>query len=509
MSAYKSDILIVGAGLSGIGAAAHLRMKHPGKSVTILEQRPDMGGTWDLFRYPGVRSDSDMSTLGYRFKPWRHPKSIAPGEAIRDYINETADEFDVRDHIRFNHKALAANWSSDEACWSVTARREADGSEIEYQASFLLMCAGYYNYEAGYRPDFAGEDNFAGQIIHPQQWPDDLDYSGKKVAVIGSGATAITIVPEMAQTAEKVTMLQRSPTWIIDQPAADGFANVMRRILPEKFAYALTRFKNIRWQRIVYWRARRAPEKVGETILGRVADALPDYPEIERDFKPSYGPWEQRLCLSPDGDFFDAVRSGKAEIATDHIDHFTQNGIVLKSGRHIDADIIVTATGLNLVLFGDTKLTIDGEPADMPNRFYYKGAMFSDIPNMVSVFGYINASWTLKTDIVCDYVCRLLEEMDRRGADIAVPVLGDTNMPKLPMVEDFSSGYFARSIDDLPKNGDRHPWRVVQNYFTEKKILTKEPVDDGVMRFSKSGAAASSSTNERELAEIEDQHGAL
>lgn len=501
MPENESDILIIGAGLSGIGAAAHLRMKHPGKSYTILEQRADIGGTWDLFRYPGIRSDSDMHTLGYRFKPWRHDKTIADGETILEYVNEAADEYDVRDHIRFGIRVVSADWCSDTARWTVTARRAGDGEEVQYSCKFLMMCAGYYNYDAGYRPDFPEEGKFRGQIIHPQHWPKDLDYAGQRVVVIGSGATAVTIVPVMAETAAKVTMLQRSPTWIINRPAVDGFAKTVRRLLPQKLAYAAARFKNINWQRLVYWRARSAPDKVGELMLNEAREQLPGYDNLERDFKPSYGPWEQRLCLAPDGDFFTSVREGAAEVVTGHIERFTEGGIQLKSGQHLDADIIITATGLNLVMFGNAQISIDGAPLNMADHFHYKGAMFSDIPNMVSVFGYVNASWTLKTDIVCDYVCRLLSEMDAQGADIAVPALGNTNMPKLPMVDDFTSGYFARSIEDLPKNGDRHPWRVVQNYATEKKILGKEPVVDGVMRFSKVGPARGAPDNQKQMAD--------
>ncbi len=484
------DVLIVGAGLSGIGAAAHLRMECPDKRYVILEQRRDMGGTWDLFRYPGIRSDSDMHTLGYRFKPWLHEKTIADGPAIWDYVQETADEYDVRPHIRFRNRVLSADWDSKTARWTVKARHEDGGEELRYTANFLFMCAGYYDYDQGYRPEFPGESDFGGQIIHPQHWPENLDYVGKKVVVIGSGATAVTIVPVMAQSAAKVTMLQRTPTWMVSRPAKDPFANTLRRILPEKMAYAITRFKNINWQRIVYKRARSAPEKVGKTLLDMARKELPDTIDIDTHLTPPYSPWEQRLCLIPDSDMFKALSNGSAEIVTDHIDHFTGKGILLKSGKELEADIIVTATGLNLVTLGKTALSIDGKPTRLSDHFNYKGVMFSDIPNMASVFGYVNASWTLKTDIVCEYVCRLLKEMDRKGAKIALPKLGDTNMPRLPFVSDFSSGYFARSFDSLPVNGDRHPWRVLQDYHAEKKILTQEPVDDGVLVFSSPDRAA-------------------
>ncbi len=500
-SSEDVDVLIVGAGLSGIGAAAHLTMKHPGKSYRILEQRADMGGTWDLFRYPGIRSDSDMHTLGYRFKPWLHEKTIADGPAIWDYVHETSDEYGVTPNINFRHRVLRASWSSEEARWTVTARREEDGSEVDFKSKFLFMCAGYYNYDQGYRPDFPGEENFKGKVVHPQHWPEDLDYSGKKVVVIGSGATAVTIVPVMAETAEKVTMLQRSPTWMISRPAIDPFSKFVRKILPEKTAYALTRWRNIWMQRIGYWRARNKSEKFSEMLLKEAREAMPDYKNFDVDFKPYYTPWEQRLCLVPDADMFEAVNSGRAEIVTDHIDHWTETGIKLKSGEELEADIIVTATGLNLVLLGQTELTVDGEPVNMGEKVNYKGVMFNDIPNMASVFGYVNASWTLKTDIVCDYVCRLLAEMDRKGAAIANPHLDDADMPRLPFVDDFSSGYFARSFDKLPKNGDRHPWRVLQNYAAEKKILTKEPVDDGVLVFSGPHKASASANAEETILE--------
>jgi monooxygenase len=483
------DVLIVGAGLSGIAAAAHLTMQCPGKSYAILEQRADMGGTWDLFRYPGIRSDSDMHTLGYRFKPWLHEKSIADGPAIWDYVHETAVEYGINPNIRFRHRVMSADWDSSIARWTVTARHEDSGEEKRYTTNFLFMCAGYYDYDQGYRPEFPGEKSFGGQIVHPQQWPDNLDYAGKKVVVIGSGATAVTIVPVVAQTAAKVTMLQRTPTWMVSRPAKDGFANNLRKILPAKWAYAVTRWKNINWQRIVYNKARKSPDKVGKTLLDMARKELPKAIDIDTHFVPPYGPWEQRLCLIPDSDMFRAISDGSAEIVTDHIDHFTAKGILLKSGKELEADIIVTATGLNLVTLGKTLLSVDGKATKLSDHFNYKGVMFSDIPNLASVFGYINASWTLKTDIVCDYVCRLLQEMDRKGAKIATPKLGETNMPRLPFVSDFSSGYFSRSFDSLPVNGDRHPWRVLQDYKAEKKILTQEPINDGVMVFGNANAA--------------------
>ncbi len=482
------DVIIVGAGLSGIGAAAHLTMQCPGKRYAIIEQRADMGGTWDLFRYPGIRSDSDMHTLGYRFKPWLHEKTIADGPSIHDYVHETADEYGVNDHIRFGHRVLSADWSSAEARWTVSARREADGQDIEFRANFLFMCAGYYDYDQGYKPEFPNEAEFGGTVIHPQHWPNGFDYADKNIVVIGSGATAVTIVPVMAQTAAKVTMLQRSPTYMVAQPAIDPFSTFMRKILPEKTAYAVTRWRNINWQRLVYWQARSNPARTGKKLLDMARKALPATMDFEKHMVPRYGPWEQRLCLVPDGDMFTAISSGKAEIVTDHIDRFTATGIMLKSGVELPADVIVSATGLNLVTLGKTALRVDGKAVKLADHVNYKGVMFNDIPNLASVFGYVNASWTLKTDIVADYVCRLIKTMDAKGATIANPHLADDTMARLPFVEDFSSGYFARSFDQLPKNGDKHPWRVLQNYTAEKKILTQDPVDDGVMVFSKASA---------------------
>jgi monooxygenase len=489
-TATDVDVLIVGAGLSGIGAAAHLTMQCPGKTYAIVEQRADMGGTWDLFRYPGIRSDSDMHTLGYRFKPWLHEKTIADGPSIWNYVHETAEEYGIKDKINFGHRVLGASWSSKDARWTVTARREADGSEVQFGANFLFMCAGYYNYDQGYKPEFPGEEAFKGQVIHPQHWPEDLTYAGKKVVVIGSGATAVTIVPVMAQKASKVTMLQRSPTYMVSQPAVDPFSKFLRKILPEELAYKITRWRNINIQRFIYWQARKNPEKIGKKLIDRARKEMTSLPDFDKHFVPKYGPWEQRLCLVPDSDMFAAVESGKAEIVTDHIEKFTAQGILLKSGRELEADIIVSATGLNLVLLGQTELTVDGVAVTLSNHVNYKGVMFNDIPNMASVFGYVNASWTLKTDIVADYVCRLIKTMDAKGAKIANPHLNEPDMPRMPFVEDFSSGYFARSFDKLPKNGTHAPWQVLQNYAAEKKILTKDPVDDGVMLFSGAGHMA-------------------
>jgi len=487
------DVLIVGAGLSGIGAAAHLTMQCPNKSYAIVEQRADMGGTWDLFRYPGIRFDTDVFTMGYKFKPWRNDKSLADGPDVKSYIKDTAAQYGIIPHIRFGHRVLSAEWSSTDACWTVRVQRESDSGLVTFKANFLYMAAGYYDYNAGYRPEFPGEADFSGQIVHPQHWPEDLDYSGKKVVIIGSGATAITLVPAMAETASKVVMLQRTPTYMFSVTQHNAMDAALRKLMPARMAHAITRRWNIGWQRFTYKMARNDPQKMKERLLKLTRDQLPaDYPSFEKDFVPPYGPWEQRMCAVPDNDMYQAIANGTAEIVTDHIDRFTPKGILLKSGRELEADIIVTATGLNLITLGKMELSIDGKPTKLSEHFNYKGAMFSDIPNMVSIFGYINASWTLKSDIVAEYVCRLLQKMDEKGAKIANPRLGKTDMPMLPFVTDFSSSYFARSFDNLPKNGDRHPWRVLQHYAAEKKILTQDPVDDGVMVFSGPIAVANS-----------------
>jgi cation diffusion facilitator CzcD-associated flavoprotein CzcO len=485
------DVLIVGAGLSGIGAAAHLTIQCPTKSYAIVEQRADMGGTWDLFRYPGIRFDTDVFTMGYKFKPWRNAKSLADGPDVKSYISDTAAQYGIIPHIRFGHRVLSAEWSSTDACWTVRVQRASDGGIVVLKANFLYMAAGYYDYEAGYRPEFSGEADFTGQIVHPQHWPEDMDYSGKTVVIIGSGATAITLVPAMAETAKKVTMLQRTPTYLYPVLQTSPLDTWLKKFMPASAAYAITRRWNIGMQRFAFRMSRRNPERMKQRLLKWTRDKLPaDYPTFEKDFVPPYKPWEQRACAVPEDDVYKAIASGKAEIATDHIDHFTPTGIMLKSGRELAADIIVTATGLNLVTLGKMAMSVDGEPTRMSEHYYYKGAMFSDIPNMVSIFGYVNASWTLKSDIVADYVCRLLKVMDAKGAKIANPKLGKTDMPRLPFVGEFSSGYLARAADNLPVNGDRHPWRVLQHYLAEKKILTKEPVDDGVMVFSGPVAAA-------------------
>jgi monooxygenase len=478
------DVLIVGAGLSGIGAAYHLKKHCPGKTYAILEGREAIGGTWDLFRYPGIRSDSDMYTLGYSFKPWKAAKAIADGPSILSYVRETARENDVDRHIRFKHLVKRASWSTETATWTVEA--EHDGQIVRFTCGFLYMCSGYYRYSAGYTPDFAGSDRFQGRIVHPQHWPQDLDYAGKQVVVIGSGATAVTLVPEMAKTAGHVTMLQRSPTYVVSRPAEDGLANWLRTKLPPMAAYGFTRWKNVLLSMLFFNLARKKPEKTKERLIGLVRDQLgPDY-DVETHFTPRYNPWDQRLCLVPDADLFDSIKAGSSSVVTDHIETFTENGILLKSGRTLPADVIVTATGLQLQLLSGMEIVVDGVVANLAQSMSYKGMMFSDVPNLASAFGYTNASWTLKADLTSEYVCRLLNHMDRVGADWCAPRL-DGAIETAPWL-DFSSGYVTRSMDQFPKQGLRKPWKVHQNYALDLVALRFGKMDDGVMAFGKAAA---------------------
>ena len=479
------DVLIVGAGLSGVGAGVHLHENCPGKTYAILEGRAAMGGTWDLFRYPGIRSDSDMHTLGYSFKPWTDAKSIADGPSIRKYVNEAAAEYGVDKHIRFHHKVKSASWSSVDARWAVEAERTDTGETVKFTAGFLHMCSGYYSYSQGYTPDFEGLKAFKGQIVHPQAWPEDLDYSGKRVVVIGSGATAMTLVPAMSADAAHITMLQRSPTYVVSRPAEDAMANALRRWLPAQWAYNLTRFRNTTLQQFMYRRMRAKPEQAKTMLLDMVKKELgPDY-DVDTHFTPSYFPWDQRLCLVPNGDLFEAIRSGKASVVTDHIDTFTAKGIKLKSGETLEADIIVTATGLNMVVLGEVKFAMDGAPVDFSKLWTYKGMMYSGLPNMASVFGYINASWTLRADLLSLFVCRLLNHMDKVGAASVTPRLRatDQDMAGKPWIDGFSSGYFERGIGQFPKQGDREPWVNPQNYSVDRKMFLNAPIDDGVLAF--------------------------
>lgn len=479
MAENDVDVLIVGAGLSGIGAAYHLQNKCPGKSYAILEARDAIGGTWDLFRYPGIRSDSDMHTLGYNFKPWTAQKAIADGPAILDYVRETAAENGIDRKIRYNHKVVSASWDSAKAVWTVTA--SAHGEPIVFTARFLHMCSGYFRYDKGYMPDFPGLADFKGELVHPQSWPEDLDYAGKTVLVIGSGATAMTLVPAMAETAAHVTMLQRSPTYVVSRPAEDKFANWMRRWLPPMLAYGLTRWRNVLLQLFFYDRSQKRPERVKELLIDRVKEELgPDY-DVETHFTPSYNPWDQRLCLVPDGDLFEAIKQNKASIVTDHIDHFNETGVRLKSGDQLDADIIVSATGLDLQFAGGVELSVDGETI-VPNELLnYRGCMISNIPNLLNVFGYTNASWTLRADLTSEYLCRLINHMDKENFVEVRPVV--KNNVEAEDFLDFSSGYVRRAVERFPKRGTEAPWVLNQNYAKDILLMRHGPLNDGALIF--------------------------
>ena len=486
MTIEHFDVLIVGAGLSGIGAAYHLQNNCPDRTYAILEGRESIGGTWDLFRYPGVRSDSDMYTLGYSFKPWQEAKAIADGPSILRYVQETARENAIEGHIRFRHSVKAASWSSAASKWTVEVQIE-NGQGIATQnavitCNFLFMCAGYYSYKQGFSPEFPGIKDFQGSVVHPQKWPQDIDYAGKRVVIIGSGATAVTLVPALAKTASHVTMLQRSPTYVVARPSEDALANRMRRYLPPKLAYAITRWKRVFLGMYIFRLCKRDPAKVKRLLLGGVRLALgPDY-DVKKHFTPRYNPWEQRLCLVPDGDLFEAIKSSKASVVTDEIDRVTPTGLQLKAGEHLPADIIVTATGLNLQVLGGLQLNVDGQPVDMAKTLNYKGLMYSGIPNLASSFGYTNASWTLKCDLTCEYVCRLLNHMKKRGISQCTPRNTDASVTEQPWV-DFSSSYFARSMHLFPKQGSKAPWRLYQNYPKDIMLLRYGRVDDGVLQF--------------------------
>ena len=490
MTSEHVDVVVVGAGLSGIGAGYHLQTMSPDRSYVILEGRDNLGGTWDLFKYPGIRSDSDMHTLGFSFKPWTEAKSIADGPSILKYLQETVAQYGIDKHIRFGQLVTKAEWSSENAAWTVTAQDKKTGATTSISCSFLFMCSGYYSYKKGHTPEFIGRERFKGTIIHPQEWPTDLDYSGKRVVVIGSGATAVTIVPSMAQKAAHVTMLQRSPTYMVSRPDHDVLANRLRKVLPEKMAYNVTRFKNTWRQQLVYNKTRTDPEKVKQLLLGGVKMELGADYDIAKHFTPHYNPWDQRLCLVPNGDFFKAMREGKASVVTDHIATFTETGIQLTSGEHLDADIIVTATGLELVTLGEMDFFVDGNQVDFAKTWTYKGFAYSDIPNMASTFGYINASWTLRSDLTAEYVCRLLNYMRKKGFAQCTPTLReqDKNMKQRPWIDGFSSGYMQRVMHLMPRQGDHEPWINPQNYRRDKKMFKHSPVDDGVMQFSKQSA---------------------
>ena len=480
------DVIVVGAGISGIGAAYHLQTMSPKSTYQILEGRADFGGTWDLFRYPGIRSDSDMHTLGYRFKPWTADKSIADGPRILDYLRETITENSIDKKIRYNQQVTKAQWSSEDSRWSLTVTDKVSDEVKTFTCGYLFMCSGYYSYKQGFTPEFAGVEKFQGKVVHPQQWPQDLDYKNKRVVVIGSGATAMTLVPAMANDVAEITLLQRSPTYVISRPSVDPFAKRMRRIWPKKIAYALTRVENTTRQQELYKLCREAPEGVKSVLIDAVRAELGADFDVDKHFTPTYKPWDQRMCLVPDSDLFVALRSNKAKVVTDTIKTFTETGIQLDSGEHLEADIVVTATGLNLCTLGEMEFVVDSQPVDFAKTWTYKGFAFSGIPNLASSWGYINASWTLRADLTCEYVCRLLNHMRKTKTTSCTPTLRkiDQDMPQRNWLEDFTSGYMKRMMHKMPRQGDHEPWINPQNYELDKKMFRKSPIDDGVMLFT-------------------------
>jgi cation diffusion facilitator CzcD-associated flavoprotein CzcO len=480
------DVLVVGAGLSGIGAACRLRTGCPDKTFAVLEARDAIGGTWDLFRYPGVRSDSDMFTLSYRFRPWTGSASIADGRSIRRYIEETARAFRVTDRIRFHHRVVSAEWASDRARWTVTAQRTDTGETVRLTCSWLTVAAGYFDHDEGFRPRFPGEERFAGTIVHPQAWPDDLDHAGKRVVVIGSGATAITLVPSLTGRAAHVTMLQRTPSYVVSLPERDPVATALHRRLSPTRAYRVVRAKNIVFSTLMYQFSRRRPAAMKALLRKGLVRQLPPGYDVETHFTPPYDPWDQRLCVVPDGDLFRALSAGTASVVTDRIATFTANGIRLESGAEIPADLVVTATGLKVRPLGGMTLLVDGEKVDLASRYSYKGMMFSGVPNLAMVFGYTNASWTLRADLINRYTCRLLRHLDTHGYVSATPV-APPDGPSAPFV-DLTSGYIQRALHQLPRQGARAPWRVYQNYLRDRLLMGRGRLEDDGMTFQRAAA---------------------
>ena len=476
-----TDIIIIGAGLSGIGAACHLSRKHPNKSYVILESRKELGGTWSLFKYPGIRSDSDMYTFGYSFKTWDNPKSFADAPSILEYLNEAVDEYKIRNYIKYNKKAIFYNYSSNKKLWSVVAQDNDSGKETIYTCKFIFSCSGYYNYTRGYMPEFKGQSNYEGKLIHPQKWPEKFDYTNKKIVVIGSGATAVTIVPKLASEASHVTMLQRSPTYIGKWPNRDKVANLIKRIFPKKFSHNLIRFKNILLQIIFFNLCRSFPDRMKKNIIKGAKKHLGDFP-VDPHFVPNYKPWEQRFCIAPDGDFFKVIKDRKASIITESIDCFIKNGILLKSGKKIEADIIISATGLNLLAFGGAEINIDSKSFDVAKSFVYKGVMLSNLPNFFIYVGYTNASWTLKVDLTNEYISRILKYLDKHNYKALKVNANEDALKPLPLLN-LNSNYIYRSANMLPKQGNEIPWRLYQNYLLDYKLLCIDKIEDKWLKF--------------------------
>ena len=474
------DIVVVGAGISGIAAGYNLQKSCPDKSFVILEGRESLGGTWDLFKYPGVRSDSDMHTLGFRFKPWIHKKSIADGPSILNYLNETVDEYNLRERIIFNQKVVSSNWVSEKSIWELTIK--SDGQEINMTCNFLFLCGGYYSYDKPYMPDFPNQDLFQGNLIHPQFWDESMDCTDKKVIVIGSGATAVTLVPAIAKNASHVTMLQRSPSYVVSAPAEDSFSKLLNHILPTRLTYFLIRWKNILRTSIGFYLSRKYPAKVKERLVNLVREELGQDFNVDKHFMPKYNPWDQRMCLVPDGDLFMAIRDGKASVVTDMIDRFDENGIHVQSGEFLEADIIVSATGIEINALNDIDVTVDQIKVEPHKKFSYKGMMLSGVPNLAFTFGYVNASWTLRADLTCEYVCRLLNQMDKEGVSACIPD-EDVNAMGEDEYIDFSSGYVQRALDKMPKQGQKSPWRNYQNYLKDIFLVRLFSLKDSTLRF--------------------------
>jgi cation diffusion facilitator CzcD-associated flavoprotein CzcO len=476
------DVLIIGAGISGVCAGHYVQQECPGKSFAILEGRDSLGGTWDLFRYPGIRSDSDMHTLGFSFRPWPNPQAIADGPSILQYLHDTVEEIGLGPKIRYNHLVETVSWSSDEACWTVVSRHPDTGEESVHTCNFLWFCTGYYRYDRGHMPDFPGADQFGGELVHPQFWSDDIDFEGKKVVVIGSGATAVTLVPAMADRAAHITMLQRSPSYVMSVPGDDVISEWMTRLFGDKIGATMTRWKNILRLMLFFQYSRRMPQSARRYITKLVQDAIGDVVDVDTHFNPSYDPWDQRLCFVPDDDLFDALRDGNASVVTDHIDHFTDSGIALRSGEHLDADLVVSATGLDVVVAGGATIEVDGQVVDPGEQTLYKGAMLSNVPNAVMSIGYTNASWTLKCELISQWACRLIEYMDEHHYEVCVPRLPEDEEAEIPLI-DFESGYVLRALEELPNQGERLPWRLYQNYIFDSALFRYAPIADGALTF--------------------------